>query len=197
MPAGLLQTNNQSKEPLSGLCCPACCVCLLLGRQNRMLYQSELQVAHHTSHTRGLLTNDGVAVFVEASTVTASAFLIKLVAYMLLHVAVGLPPALSIRAGTVTQLIAGSFCAFSWSTGQFTVHPTAPSILHIGSCLLFPLTQHDSNASPMHLSGVNMRCMCSSMCLQTCFEPLVLTILSLTASNTKVAEQYARAKQHA
>ncbi len=89
------------------------------------------------------------AVFVEASTVIASAFLFKLVAYMLLHIAVGLPPALSVRAGSVTQLIAGSFCAFSWSAGQFTVHLTSPSIPRIGSRLPFVLTQSDSNASPM------------------------------------------------
>ncbi|KAL0042321.1 hypothetical protein WJX77_009031 [Trebouxia sp. C0004] len=61
------------------------------------------------------------SVIQEASTVTASAFLFKLVAYMLLHIAAGLPPALSVRAGTATQLIAGSFCAFSWSAGAFLV----------------------------------------------------------------------------
>ncbi|KAA6422267.1 MAG: hypothetical protein FRX49_07737 [Trebouxia sp. A1-2] len=57
----------------------------------------------------------------EASTVIASAILFKLVAYMLLYMAAGLPPALSARAGTATQLIAGSFCAFSWSTGACLV----------------------------------------------------------------------------
>lgn len=111
--------------------------------------RSVLQVVHHISHTHCLLTNDGVAVFVEASIVTASAFVFKLVAYMLLHIAAGLPPALSVRAGTATQLIAGSFCAFSWSTGQFAVHLTSPSIPHIGSCLQFVFSQCDANASPL------------------------------------------------
>ena len=83
---------------------------------------------HHIGHTLSLLTNYGVAVIEEASTVIASAILFKLVAYMLLYMAAGLPPALSARAGTATQLIAGSFCAFSWSTGQFTVHLTSPTI---------------------------------------------------------------------
>ena len=108
--------------------------------------QSVLQVIHHTTHTHGLLTKYGIAVFVEASTVTASAFLFKLVAYMLLHIAAGLPPALSIRAGTATQLIAGSFCAFSWFTGQLTAHLTSPPIPHIGSCLHVALTDHESAA---------------------------------------------------
>jgi len=106
-------------------------------------------VVHHTSHTLSLLSNDGVAVIEEASTVTAFAFLFKIVAYMLLHIAAGLPPALSVRAGTATQLIAGSFCAFSWSTGQFAVHLTSPSIPHIGSCLQFVFSQCDANASPL------------------------------------------------
>ena len=79
----------------------------------------------------------------------ASAFLFKLVAYMLLHIAVGLPPALSVRAGSVTQLIAGSFCAFSWSTGQFTVHLTCPSFPRIGSCLQSVFTECDAYVGPL------------------------------------------------
>ena len=122
---------------------------LLLGRQRQKLFQSVLQVVHHTSTTQGLLTNDGVAVVKEASTITASAFLFKLVAYMLLHIAAGLPPALSVTAGSATQLTAGSFCAFSWSTGQCTVRLTCPSIPHIGSCLQFEFTQCDANARPL------------------------------------------------
>ena len=148
--ACLIAPNKQQVQTTTVRTLLASLLCiLLLGRQRQKLFRSVLQVVHHTSRTEGLLTNDGVAVVKEASTITASAFLFKLVAYMLLHIAAGLPPALSVTAGTATQLIAGSFCAFSWSTGQFTVHQTCPSPPHIGSCLHFVFTQCDANASPL------------------------------------------------
>ena len=165
MPASLLPINKSKYSP-SRLCRSACSACLLRAGRNETLYQSALQVVHHTSHTHGLLTNGGVAVFVEASTVTASAFLFKLVAYMLLHIAARLPPALSIRADTATQLIAGSFCAFSWSTGQFTVYLTCPAIPRIGSCLQSVCTQCDAYVGP--LLGFHLLCIFSNVYLQTC-----------------------------
>ncbi len=61
-----------------------------------------------------------VAVSAEAAAVTAVAFGAKLIGYTLLRMTVGLSPVLSIRSGSMTQLLGGSFCAFCWSAGRTT-----------------------------------------------------------------------------
>ena len=48
------------------------------------------------------------------------AVLVKLMLYISLHIAVGLPPQLSFRSGFASQLLAGSFCAVCWAAGKLS-----------------------------------------------------------------------------
>ena len=54
----------------------------------------------------------------QAALVTTSAVVVKLTFYLLLCLSIGVRGDLSVRAGFTTHLMAGSFCAFCWSTGQ-------------------------------------------------------------------------------
>ena len=68
------------------------------------------------------MAGSGAAVCRQAAAVTSFAFFLKLLAYTLLSLTVGLPSVLSIRAGFVTQLLGGSFCAFCWSACEIAIH---------------------------------------------------------------------------
>ena len=58
------------------------------------------------------------AVLQEAVAVIASAIIVKFTLYLVLYSTVGVLGDLSVTAGFITHLMAGSFCAFCWSTGQ-------------------------------------------------------------------------------